>query len=476
MLNSADPPETGPAVNREPFSPAEQQALYAKREKIFPREVHGLFAFARKAVAGTFFALFYGLAWLNINGHQAVLWDLPARRFHLFGLTFFPQDFILLTGLLIIAALGLFFVTSLAGRVFCGYGCPQTMWTESFLWIERFVEGSRARQMKLDQAPWSLNKIAIKGTKHFIWITFAAWTGFTFVGYFVPIRELAVDVYNLNVSPWPLFWSGFYGFATYLNAGWMREQVCIYMCPYARFQSAMFDRDTLIISYDKERGDPRGSRRRSSDPKALGLGDCIDCTLCVQVCPTGIDIRNGLQYQCINCAACVDICDHVMGKMGYAKGLVKYTTERALHGGKTRILRPRIFIYAALLVVIISAIGATVLFRVPIDLDVIRDRISLYRETSEGLVENVYTLRLINMDSEPHEFRISMDADIELEASQPLPPVGMDAYQIRSVPLALRIDPIHLNRTTNDVRFVIEAIDDPGLTAKAESRFIGPIN
>ena len=466
-----DQPSTGGQL-----SAGDQQALYAKREKIFPREVHGLFAYARVGIAGSFFAIFYGLAWLNINGQQAVLWDLPARRFHLFGMTFFPQDFVLLAALLITAALSLFFITAVAGRVFCGYGCPQTMWTESFLWIERLVEGGRARQMKLDQAPWSARKIRIKATKHLIWISFAAWTGFTFVGYFIPIRELASEVISLQVGPWPLFWSGFYGFATYLNAGWMREQVCIYMCPYARFQSAMFDQDTLVISYDAERGDPRGSRRRGSDPESQGLGHCIDCTLCVQVCPTGIDIRNGLQYQCISCAGCVDVCDQVMDRMGYDKGLVSYTTERALNGGKTRILRPRIAIYAVLLVIIATAIGSAIWLRVPVELDVIRDRMALYRESSEGMIENVYTLRLINMDGHPHTFNIDMESELPLHRSQPFKPVTLDAFEIREVPLTLQIDPVAITSTTSDVYFWVTATDSPALTSRAESRFIGPVN
>lgn len=460
----------------EPLAPADQQALYAKREKIFPREVHGLFAYTRIAVAGTFFSCFYGLAWLNIGGHQAVLWDLPNRRFHLLGMTFFPQDFVLVAALLITAALTLFFITALAGRLFCGYGCPQTVWTESFLWIERLIEGDRPKQMKLHQAPWSLRKARIKATKHLIWILFAAWTGITFVGYFIPIRELIGNFMVLDVSPWPLFWSGFYGFATYLNAGWMREQVCIYMCPYARFQSAMFDQDTLIISYDPKRGEPRGSRRRGSDPQELGLGSCVDCTLCVQVCPTGIDIRNGLQYQCIGCAGCVDVCDRVMDKMGYPRGLISYTTERALEGGATRVIRPRTLVYAGLLLVLISLIGTAVWLRTPVELDVIRDRIALYRETSEGLVENVYTLRLINMDDQSHSFSIDYESAIPLLTESPIRPVMLEPYEIRSIPLALQIDPVALTRTTYTVLFTAVVADKPALSADAESRFIGPIN
>jgi cytochrome c oxidase accessory protein FixG len=289
-----------------------QAFLYQKRQKIYPREVHGIFARLRVVAVCVLLGLYYGVPWLTWNGQQAVLFDLPARQFHLFGVTFWPQDFFYLTCLLIIAALSLFFFTALAGRVWCGYACPQTVWTETFLWIERLIEGDRPQQMKRDKAPWTTHKVAIKSAKHAVWLIYALFTGITFVGYFVPIRELFVNFAAFDLSGWEWFWIGLYGFATYGNAGWMREQVCIYMCPYARFQSAMFDKNTLIISYDKQRGEPRGGRKRSIDAKAQGLGDCIDCTLCVQVCPTGIDIRNGLQYQCISCAACVDACDQVM--------------------------------------------------------------------------------------------------------------------------------------------------------------------
>ena len=253
-----------------------EQSLYAKRQKIYPREVHGIFAALRTAGVLGLLGFYYVIPWLTWDGHQAILFDLPARKFYIFGLVFWPQDFFYLTLLLIVAAFSLFFFTALAGRLWCGYACPQTVWTEAFLWIERKVEGGRPKQMKLDKEPMSLRKFRIKFTKHFLWIVFAIYTGLTFVGYFSPMRELAVDFINWNLGPWETFWIFFYGFATYGNAGWLREQVCTYMCPYARFQSAMFDRDTLIISYDAERGEPRGARKKSVDPKGAGLGHCID--------------------------------------------------------------------------------------------------------------------------------------------------------------------------------------------------------
>ena len=305
------------------------------------------------------------------------MFDLPARKFYLLGLTLWPQDFIYLAWLLMMAAFTLFFVTALAGRLWCGFACPQTVWTEAFIWMEQWTEGTRSQRMKLDEAPWSWNKLRRKGSKQFLWIAFSLWTGFTFVGYFMPIRQLGVDIAALNVGGWTLFWGLFYGFATYGNAGYMREQVCKYMCPYARFQSAMFDKDTLIISYDETRGEPCGGRKRSIDRQKEGLGDCIDCTLCVQVCPTGIDIRDGLQYDCIACAACIDACDSVMDKMDYPRGLVRYTTEHSMEGKTSRVLRPRMIVYAALLAVLMTALITSMVTRTPVILDVIRDRNTL---------------------------------------------------------------------------------------------------
>src|SRR5215831_14555152 len=306
------------------------QSLYVAQEKIYAREVSGRFNRLRIAAVWILLGLFYVLPWVRWSGHQAVLFDLPARRFYLFGLILFPQDFFFLAWLLIIAALSLFFFTALAGRLWCGFACPQTVWTQVFVWMERWTEGTRSQQIKLAKAPWTAGKIARKTFKQFLWIVFAAYTGFTFVGFFTPIGALAKEFLAGAVGGWEMFWAVFYGFATYGNAGFMREQVCKYMCPYARFQSVMFDRDRLVITYDAARGDPRGSRGRKVDAKAKGLGDCVDCNICVQVCPTGIDIRHGLQIECIACAACIDACDDVMDKMGSPRGLIRYTTQHAL--------------------------------------------------------------------------------------------------------------------------------------------------
>ncbi len=449
--------------------------FYEKHKKIYPRKVSGVFA--RLRVAGVFFLLggYYLVPWLRWDNHQAVLFDLPARKFYIFGLTFWPQDFFYLAALLIIAALSLFFFTALAGRLWCGYACPQTVWTEVFLWIERKVEGSRNQQIKLDKAEMDSRKLSTKALKHFLWLALSAWTGFTFVGYFTPIIDLGHATLQFSLGPWETFWVIFYGFATYGNAGWMREQVCIYMCPYARFQSAMFDKDTLIISYDDKRGEARGARKKSVDPKQVGLGDCVDCTLCVQVCPTGIDIRDGLQYQCIGCAACADVCDEVMDKMGYDKGLVKYTTQNRIDGKTTHLLRPRIIVYASLLVVISSALIYSIATRIPLEMDIIRDRNALYRETSDGLVENIYTLKLINMDTEDHRYHVRADGLKEMIFINPTEEIIIKTGEVINLPVRIQIDPVNLVKTSSKVNFYLTSIDQPKLAVTEQARFIGPI-
>ncbi len=452
------------------------EEFYAKHKKVYPRKVTGVFA--RLRTLGVFILLggYYFVPWLRWDNHQAVLFDLPARKFYIFGLTFWPQDFFYLAALLIIAALSLFFFTALAGRLWCGYACPQTVWTELFLWIERKVEGSRNQQIKLDTATMNSHKFYLKGLKHFLWLTLSAWTGFTFVGYFTPITDLGQAILQFALGPWETFWVIFYGFATYGNAGWMREQVCIYMCPYARFQSAMFDKDTLIISYDEKRGESRGARKKRDDPKEKGLGDCVDCTLCVQVCPTGIDIRNGLQYECIGCAACIDVCDEVMDKMSYEKGLVRYTTQNRIDGKTTHLFRPRIVIYASLLLLISAALIYSIATRIPLELDIIRDRNALYRETVDGLIENIYTLKLINMDTKDHQYKIHVDGLKEMLFIQPKKEIKVKSGEVINLAVRIQIDPVNLSKTSSNVNFYLNSTDQPELAVTEKARFIGPLS
>ena len=459
----------------EPNSPnQEYDSLYAKRKEIYPREVHGIFASWRVAMVTLTLGLYYILPWINWGeGRQALLFDLPNRKFNIFMLTLWPQDLIYLSALLIISALALFLFTTVGGRLWCGYACPQTVWTEVFLWIERKVEGSRPQQMKLAKSPWNLNKIIKKGGKHIIWILFSLWTGFTFVGYFTPIRELMHAVPTWDMGPWESFWIFFYGFATYGNAGWLREQVCIYMCPYARFQSVMFDDNTLIISYDEKRGDPRGTRKRGSD-KPTDKGDCIDCSLCVQACPTGIDIRDGLQYQCIACAACIDACDDVMKKMDYDPGLIRYTTLNEISGKGLHILRPRVYLYTSILIGLILAMSWSLYTRIPVSLDVNRDRNILYREANNGDLENVFKLKIMNQDNKPHTFVITMEglpgSVLDPDEKEITAASGETANTLIRVRAS---EDVIKDRSTN-ITIKVTAVDDEKLTDEEDARFLAP--
>jgi cytochrome c oxidase accessory protein FixG len=449
--------------------------LYAARQKIYPREIDGRFQRLRVYAVWALLGLFYVVPWIPWGERQAVLFDLPARKFHIFGLTLWPQDFYFLTWLLVIAALSLFFFTALAGRLFCGYACPQTVWTETFLWIERWVEGSRTQQIKLAKAPWTLDKAWRKGLKQFLWIAFALWTGFTFVGYFTPITELAGKIASFSTGPWETFWVLFYGGATYVNAGFMREQVCKYMCPYARFQSAMFDRDTLIITYDADRGEPRGARKKGTDYKAKGLGDCIDCTMCVQVCPTGIDIRKGLQYECIACAACIDACDEVMDKVGYPRGLVRYDTQHGLEGKPKRVLRPRTLVYATLLGALMFGFAWTLTHRNVVGVDVLRDRNALFRERADGLIENVYNVKLLNKDGVEHQFTITASGLPGLEVDYGAATVRVGPGEVQSVPVRVRVPRTELQGGA-DIQFTVRTDGERPLEASGKARFIAPTN
>ena len=438
-------------------------SLYQKQEKIYPRAVTGRFARWRWVMVWLTQMVFYGLPWLSWSGRQALLFDLDARRFYVFGLVLQPQDFIYLAALLVLSALALFFFTAVAGRLWCGYTCPQTVYTEIFLWVERRLEGDRSARMRRDAQAWGFNKLLRKGGKQVIWLAIGLFTGFTFVGYFVPIHALATQVLSLQVEPWATFWVFFYGFATYGNAGYLREQVCTYMCPYARFQSALIDMDSLVIAYDVQRGEGRGARPRKADPKALGLGDCIDCTLCVQVCPTGIDIRNGLQNECIACAACIDVCDDVMDKMGYAKGLIRYSSGNAVEKGWTaaqmvkRVWRPRVLIYGVLLLVLGSGFIWSLSQRTDFRADLGRDRGSLARMTGPGNVENTYSLHITNNGESAQRYRIQvsgpdglrLDTDDALSLAPTsdgkvplrllLPAVQAQALQGQTVPVTVEV-------------------------------------
>jgi polyferredoxin len=500
-------------------------SYYVSERKVYPRDVAGPLNRLRVAAVIWLLGMFYLFPWLSWHGRQAVLLDLPARKFHVFGWMFLPQDFLFLSTLLIIAALALFFFTALAGRLFCGYACPQTVWTEVSLWIERLCEGDRSKRMKLDAAPWNREKLLRKGARHLLWALFSLWTGFTFVGFFSPIADLAQRT-PFEWGGWETFWILFYGFATWGNAGFLRQQVCKYMCPYARFQSAMFDRNTLIIAYDPMRGEPRGSRKRglqsvlararglldkataydyvfraSQHPSAADnradavgtialaemgttaeplpkfaveeLGDCIDCTICVQVCPTGIDIRNGLQYECIACGACIDACNDVMGKLGYPKGLIRYTTQNQIDSKQVHVLRPRVIVYGCLLLALIGGWLYGVTHRSPLLAEVLRDRNAMYSQGPHGRIENSYTVKLVNKEQKTRRFAIDVRAkDLQGAALRDGPKtVEAQSGEVLSVPVTVSASPDVTGR--HDVQFQVHGIDNDADTI-INSSFFGP--
>ena len=479
-MNETQEPRPASAAGKVPrVAVVDTVKLYEKHKTVYARSVSGLFNNWRWIMVFCTQALFYGLCWLDWGGRQAVLFHLVERKFYIFGMVFWPQDAIYLAVLLVISAYLLFLATAIGGRLFCGYACPQTVYTEILIWSERKVEGDRPARMKLDAQPMDARKFRIKLVKHLLWLVVALWTGFTFVGYFSPIRDLAQAVAGFSLGPWETFWVFFYSGFLYLMAGFMREQVCKFMCPYARFQGVMFDPDTLIISYDAGRGEPRAPRRKGEDAKAAGKGDCVDCGICVQVCPTGIDIRQGLQYECIACAACIDACDAVMDKVGLPRGLVRYSTENALarHYGWGEIvrhlLRPRTLIYSGILFVILALAGWHLAQRVPLKVDVLRDRGSLYREDDEGRIENVYRLHIMNTDEATHRYVISVSGIKGIDiVGEPI--VEVPAASNRNVPVVAGVEEGAAAKGSNPIYFEVRAMRDDKIAVREKATFFMP--
>jgi cytochrome c oxidase accessory protein FixG len=456
-----------------------EKSLYEKHRKVYARAISGKFNNLRWLLVFLTQAIFYIGPWIQWGGRQALLLDLVERKFYIFGLVLWPQDVIYLSVILLLSAFALFLFTAVAGRLFCGYACPQTVYTEIFMWIENKIEGDRNARIKLDQAPMSGTKLRIKATKFLLWGIVSFWTGVTFVGYFMPMHELIGDLVNLTISGWSAFWVFFYGAFCFLQAGFMREQVCKYMCPYARFQSVMFDPDTLIVTYEEARGEPRGPRRKSDDLKAKGLGDCVDCKVCVQVCPTGIDIRNGLQYECIGCGLCIDACNEIMAKMDYAPGLIRYDTENSVNKHYTpkemlrHVMRPRIMLYTGILLVISAIFVYSLSTRIPLRVDVLRDRGVMTREVGDGLTENVYLLHIMNMQDSVRTFSVKPEGmdNIRLD--------GADTFKVEPLgnltqPINVRVPADVGNPGANQIRFIIEDVENPSIKLDEKSTFIQP--
>lgn len=453
-------------------------SFYEKHKKIYMRDVKGWWNTWRWVFVWLTQLLFFVTPWLEWNGRQAVLLHLVERKFYLFGLVLWPQDVFYLALLLIISAYALFLFTAVAGRLFCGYACPQTVYTEIFMWVENRIEGDRSARIKLDKAPMSLRKFGLKAFKHLVWLSISLLAGFTLVAYFTPVSEL-LDALPFRLSGWELFWTFFYAGFCYMQAGFLREQVCKYMCPYARFQGVMFDPDTLIITYDPERGEPRGLRKKNVDPKEAGLGDCVDCGLCVVVCPTGIDIRKGQQYECIGCGACIDVCDPVMEKLGLPKGLIRYTTENALaqHFSSKdvvrHVLRPRIILYSAILTAIIVASIWSLSTRVPLKVDVIRDRSILARESDDGRIENVYNLRIMNTTEEPKRYALAVEGlpGIEIVGERIVEVASAENHEVTVV---VRVPPDAGKKGANTIFFDIKAQNHEKISVHEKASFLMP--
>lgn len=467
--------ETQPLVGA---SPQLEKILSDARGKIVPRAVKGHFDRIRNALIWITQILFFGLPWLQWNDRQAVLFDLGARKFYLFGMVLWPQDIIYLAVLLIISAYALFLFTAIAGRLFCGYACPQSVYTKIMMWFEQKIEGDRVARIRLNESPWTLRKFRIKFTKHAVWVLFSLWTGLTFIGYFAPIRELPSEIIHFNLGPWQWVWFLLYSAATLSFAGFLRESICRYACPYARFQSVMVDEDTFVVSYDYVRGEPRGPRSKKVDHKAEGKGDCINCSLCVQVCPTGIDIREGLQYMCIGCGACVDACNEVMDKMGYERDLIRYTSGRAISERLTqdqarkRMFRPRVLIYISLLVIVSLALVWSMAMRDTLKMNIIRDRGLLGREVAGGLIENVYRLQLVNATEEPLTIQVSADgiAGIKImRADNGRDTLVLPASSTEMVPVVVQIPyESGLSSGMHEIQIRADAIEGQSRSAHAE--------
>ena len=453
-------------------------SFYEKHKKIYVRDVKGWWTSWRWALVWITQILFYGAPWLQWNDRQAILFHLVDRKFYLFGLVLWPQDVFYLAVLLIISAYVLFLFTAIAGRLFCGYACPQTVYSEIFMWVEARIEGDRSSRMKLDSKPMNAKKIALKSAKHLIWILISLWTGFTLVAYFSPTREL-LSAFPLGFSGWEIFWTLFYAGFCYMQAGFLREQVCKYMCPYARFQGVMFDPDTLVITYDPERGEPRGAKRKGLE--AANLGDCVDCGLCVAVCPTGIDIRKGIQYECIGCGACIDACDPVMSKLGKPKGLIRYTTENAMakHFSSkdvaSHLLRPRILLYSAILILISIATAWSIATRIPLMVDVIRDRSTLAREADDGSIENVYTLRFMNTTEMQQSYDLSVEGEgMDSISIRDWRPVEVSSAENREVTVVVYAPPASGKKGANTIYFNVKALGNAKIAIREKASFLVP--
>ena len=448
--------------------------LYRRNGKIHARTISGRFNTLRWLMVWLTQGIFYGLCWLNWESEgvsrQAVLFEIAHEKLYLFGLVLWPQDGLLLAIMLILSAIGLFFATTLAGRLFCGFACPQSVYTAIFTWVEAKIEGDHLERLRLDQSPLSAGKLARRLAKHVCWLLIAAWTGITFVGYFTPLRDLLPALGRLQLGPWEAFWLIFYSAFTYIQAGLTREMVCQHMCPYSRFQSVMVDEFTRTVSYDARRGEPRRSGTQATE----SAGDCVDCGICVQVCPAGIDIRDGMQYPCINCGLCIDACDGVMSRIGASPGLIRFASEQELAGHPTArgwLGRPRLVVYAALFGVFALLGAYTLTSRSLLLVDVLRDRGNLARTTPEGRIENAYTLRLMNLAETAQEFEVSVSGmpGLRIEGNSS---IRSEAGRTHTVPFSVSAPASAGQARVQPIEFHVTARAAPAIHVNEKSTFL----
>ena len=447
------------------------QSSFQERIEIFPRSVKGRYRSIKTSILILAYAVYFLLPWLRwgreVGPAQAILFDIEARRFYIFDLVVYAQDIFWLAGLLVIAAFLLFFVTSLAGRVFCGYFCFQTLWTDVFVFIERLVQGERNARIKLSQAAWSLEKMLKIGLTHFLWFMVALLTGLSFTLYWGDAPELIIQMLK-GEAPFAAYATTlFLTLTTYVMAGLAREQVCSYMCPYARFQAVMFDSDTLIVAYDEQRGEREKGRQKpskglmtSAERDNASVGDCIDCGYCVQVCPTGIDIRNGMQYQCTSCALCIDACNTIMTSIKFPTGLIKYSSEHALEGKKTNLFKAKNIGYAITLIATVILLVWSVATRTDIEMMVRQIRQPLSVTLSDGRVQNRYDIKINNKTTKPVKYRISIEGlkGAELDMGR-FSEIHLAAEHSVKLVAKVRTLPVNVSQSSTRFNFIIKSID-----------------
>lgn len=411
----------------------------ATKKRVHPRFAKGKYTNIRLFTMYAILVMFLVMPWLKYDGRQAILFDVIEPKFYVFGAIFMPQDFYFFAFVFMIAAIMLFMVTVYAGRVWCGYACPQTIYVHLYQYTEKLILGERNKRIKFDKAPMDAKKAAKLFVLHSIWLVYSLITAFTFVSLVAGTQDLLFTDHALFFMGWSKITWVFIlliTFVTYINASYMREHMCVHICPYGRFQSVMFDKDTLIVSYDYNRGEPRGARKKNKP--APHLGDCVDCTMCVQVCPTGIDIRDGLQVECIQCAACIDACNEIMDKVELPRGLIRYTTERQLvEKQPTKIISFRIFAYIAVLLALFIVAGLVFVSRKPLDVEVYHDRRQPHAVYKNGQIENSYVLKIVNKTETRNTYLVRLESENGIMLKSRFKQIPLDGNETYDWPITL---------------------------------------